>query len=104
MKKEAQKRLVEFDWSPDESLVDEDQTQSPVRKSARERRPPDHYGEWVTLADSEVRELETAKEAMTGPDRAKWREAMKKEMESLIKNNFWDLTELPRDGKPVCSK
>ena len=41
---------------------------------------------------------------MASPDKAKWVNAMEKEMESLHTNEVWDLVELPKDRKAVGSK
>ena len=46
----------------------------------------------------------TAKEVLTSPQKAKWMEAMEKEMASLQTNEVWDLVELPKDRKVVGSK
>ncbi len=49
-------------------------------------------------------EPKTAKDALSSPDKAEWKEAMEKEMESLYANNVWKLVELPKDRKTVGSK
>ena len=41
---------------------------------------------------------------MASTDKAKWVNAMEKEMESLHTNEVWDLVELPKDRKVVGSK
>ena len=43
-------------------------------------------------------------EALASRDKAKWRDAMEKEMESLHTNDVWDLVKLPKDRKAVGSK
>ena len=43
-------------------------------------------------------------EALASPDKAKWIDAMEMEMESLHKNEVWDLVKLPKDRKAVGSK
>jgi hypothetical protein len=40
-------------------------------------------------------------EACESVDASHWRSAMEEEMESLRKNNTWDLVELPRDRKAI---
>ena len=42
--------------------------------------------------------------ALSTPEKAKWLEAMEKEMNSLEKNNVWELVELPSGRKRVGSK
>ena len=41
------------------------------------------------------------REALTGPDEAKWLNAMAKEMDSLHANFLWDLVELPKGRKAI---
>lgn len=99
--KDADKeRLVEFDCIDNT----EEETTPNLRRSERERRPPDFYGELATIANSESREPATAREALAGPDTDKWKGAMEKEIESLHENQVWDLIELPKDRKAVGSK
>ena len=44
------------------------------------------------------------REALASPDKAKWMNAMEKEMQSLHASNVWDLVELAQDQKAVGSK
>ena len=91
-----------------EQVVDEEpveKTTEPVlQRSERERRPPDYYGDWVTVTNTEPDEPKTARKALASPDKAKWMAAMEKEIESLRINDVWDLVELPKDRKAVGSK
>ena len=41
---------------------------------------------------------------MASPEKSKWASAMEKEIESLRKNDVWELVELPKDRKTVGSK
>ena len=50
--------------------------------------PPDYYGVWVNFADDTTREPATVQEALSSPDKEKWKIAMEKEMES---NGVWDI-------------
>jgi hypothetical protein len=43
-------------------------------------------------------------EAMASSEKVKWINAMDKEMESLRKNDVWELVELPKDRKAIGSK
>jgi hypothetical protein len=92
---------VDIDEFIDENIIDQDSTER--RRSKRERRPPDYYGEWVTLAGCYIKEPKTVKEALSSPDKIKWEESMN-ELESLKNNRTWDLVELPKDRKVVGSK
>ena len=42
--------------------------------------------------------------AINGPNGEKWKEAMRSELNSLIKNNTWDLVPLPSDHRIVSNK
>ena len=64
---------------------------------------PDYYGNRVTVVDTSG-DPTSWKEVMASPDKAKWVNAMEKEMESLRTNEVWDLVELPKDRKAVGSK
>ena len=76
----------------------------PVRgRPVRDRRPPDMYGEWVNLSQDNP-EPSSVREAMASSIKSKWREAMKKERESLYENEVLDLEEPPKGRKIVGSK
>ena len=75
-----------------------------VRPPARERRAPDRFGEWVTMASKDIVEPATVSEALHGPHSEQWREAMQEEIDSLQENDVYELTELPRGRKAVGCK
>ena len=92
--------------APDSSIADHSQ---------RQRRPPQHYGEWVTpvargrgtaafaltVAEDIVHdEPSTYREAASSPQAASWVQTMTEEMESLHKNDTWDLV-LPPKGRKI---
>lgn len=77
---------------------------SGLRRSARNRQPPDFYGIRVNVASEVLNEPTSMTEALASPDKVKWTEAMEKEMESLHKNDVWDLVMLPKGRKAVGSK
>ena len=79
---EEKQRLVEFEFDCTPNEV-EAEPEPVLRRSTRERRPPDNYDDWVIVADSEGKEPETMKQALSGPSKPKWQEAMEKEMKSL---------------------
>jgi hypothetical protein len=79
-------------------------TDSILRRSARERRLPQHYGDWINVANSDLKEPTTVTEVLSDPDKENWLEAMNKEMDSLNANNVWDLVPLPEGRKAVGSK
>ena len=67
-----------------------------------ERRPPDRYGEWVYIAQDE--DPVTVKEALSSQDAAKCGKAMETELQSLHKNQVWELSKLPPGRKAIGSK
>ena len=69
----------------------------------RVRRPPDRLGEWVQIVHTKP-QPSSVREAMSGPDKEKWLDAMEMEMDSLHGNQVWDLVELPKERKIVGSK
>ena len=74
-----------------------------LRRSTRVRRPVDYYGSQqvhITIHH----EPTSFEEATNSPEKAKWNEAMGKEMKSLIDNNVWELTTLPPTKKVIGCK
>ena len=69
----------------------------PVRK----RRMPSRFQYYdCLLADSEIDEPSTVHEALNGKQSHQWKEAMKSEYSSLIKNDTWELVP-PPGGKNI---
>ena len=64
------------------------------QRSARIRKAPDQYGEWVYIAHRLDDPL-TVKEALSSPEKREWMKAMESEINSLNTNKVWDLAELP---------
>ena len=67
-----------------------------VRKSSRNIRPPQRYSpvlNYLMLTDGG--ELECYDEALQDDNLSKWELSMKDEMNSLLGNQTWELTELP---------
>ena len=98
-----------------------------LRRSERERRNPNRYGEWIdteaidldSLSDAEnltanaflsiipeasIAEPRSIKDAWNGEYAEKWREATDSEYESLLKNETWTLVPLPKNRNIVGSK
>ncbi len=76
-------------------------TPQQVRKSKRAIKPP-YKSTYMSVSNED--EPTTVEEALKGQDRNKWKLAMEDEMNSLMKNNTWDLTELPSGKKPIQTK
>ena len=56
------------------------------------------------MASSEEHDPSTVREALSTPDKARWEEAMAREMESIHSNRVWELVEPPLNRKIVGSK
>ena len=78
--------------------------ESVLRRSERERRPPDFYGSRVNVTSQNPKEPKSIEEATDCPERSQWEKAMEAEMQSLKENNVWDLVELPKGKKAIGSK
>ena len=85
----------------DQAPVHQPPGQPRARRSGRERRFPDYYGDRVYLSLSEPT---TFKNMLSTPEKDRWLQAMEKEMTSLVGNDVWELVEPPQNQKPVGSK
>ena len=70
----------------------------------RNRREPDRYGEWATIAAAASSDPKTFKQAMKSPQAESWKEAMENEHQSLLNHNTWDLVDLPAGANLVGCK
>ena len=75
-----------------------------MRQPVKERRAPDRFGKWVTLASEDVVEPTTVREALSGPIAEQWHEDMQHEIDSLQEHDVLELTELPKERKAVGCK
>ena len=81
-----------------------DTAEPALRRSRRERRPPDYYGVEANTVGEQRNEPACIDDALQCPKRDKWINAMEQEMKSLQENDVWELVELPKDQKTVGSK
>ena len=81
------------------SQVDQSTLVAKVRRSSRNIRPPHCY---LLLTDGG--EPECYDEALQDENSSKWELAMKDEMDSLLENPTWELTELPVGKKALHNK
>ena len=91
----------------EESITDQsNEVPAPAvpRRSERVRQHPDYYGTWVNTIKEQGAEPATVDEAMSSPERKKWKEAMRKEMKSIETNKVWELVELPKGKKTIGCK
>ena len=109
---EEKKQYVELEYATDHEIIcdnqDSDMSEAIVepvaRCSQRVRQPPDFYGVRVNVTNAQLEEPTTLEEAIAGPDKERWYEAMENEMKSLRENDVYELVELPKDRSPVGSK
>ena len=105
--------LVELDLSNDsetsskdtediqEELPTDNTTEPTLRRSGRERRPPDFYGVEANTVGELQNEPASIEDVLQSPKKDKWMNAMEQEMKLLKENEVWELVELPKDRKTV---
>ena len=81
----------------------EEKTEPPLRRSKRETRRPEFYGESINTAKYSS-EPSSVTEAMSCSEHKNWKEAMEAEYQSLCTNQVWDLVPPPKDCKVINSK
>ena len=87
------------------SQVDQSTPIAEVCRSSRNIRPPQRYSpalNYLLLTDGG--ELECYDEALQDENSSKWELAKKDEMDSLLGNQTWELTELPVGKKALHNK
>lgn len=83
-----------------------------LRRSNRERHPPNRYGEWNTegahfalsaeqFVDNDPNSIDEAK---ARDDWHEWKRAINSEHESLVKNGTWTVCDLPKGRKAITNK
>ena len=88
-----------------EDQSDTEEEEPVLRRSTRLRKPTDFYGTYINTAVTDLPpEPTTVEEALSGPEKDKWKEAMKKEMDSLRANDVYDIVKLPQHRKTVGCK
>ncbi|KAM1652315.1 hypothetical protein ACFX1T_004838 [Malus domestica] len=75
-----------------------------VRRSIRSRRPSTKYSSSEYIMLTNYGEPETYEEARAHNDSDKWMKAMESEMDSLSKNDTYELVELPKGRKALKNK
>ena len=76
------------------------QLELPTRQSTRIRRPPDFYGTYVNVAEHQS-EPQRVRDALDGPEKLKWKEAMEADLSCSKSNDVWDLVKQPSDALQV---
>ena len=98
-------KMGEKDKENVNSQVDQSTPVAEVRRSSRNIRPPHRYSptlNYLLLTDGG--KLECYDEALQDENSNKWELAMKNEMDSLLGNQTWELTELPIGKKALHNK
>ena len=102
LKGDSAGEIVEKQGSSNEEN-DTEPAEPTVRRSQRETRRPNFYGESVNTARTVI-EPSTVEEAMNCSEKKNWKEAMEAEFQSLCANQVWDLVTPPKDCKVINSK
>ena len=71
-----------------------------LRRSSRQIRPPSRYDDYALMSNA-MNEPMNYKQAK---DKEEWVEAMNEEYNSIMKNQTWELTELPENKTPIGCK
>jgi hypothetical protein len=76
------------------------------RRSTRDKNPPKRYTNFVSFVSLITGDGEPScyHEELDDIDNAKWIMEIKEEIDSMEKNQTWDLVELPKDRKVVGCK
>ncbi|GJS45084.1 retrotransposon protein, putative, ty1-copia subclass [Tanacetum coccineum] len=85
-------------------VVEPQNIEVPICRSARIPKAPDRYGFHVDVKEYELGDLNEPpnyKAALSDPESDKWLEAMNTEMQSIKDNQVWILVELPPNGRTV---
>ena len=70
-----------------------------------ERNPPTKLKDYFTfISEGDVEDPLTIEKALSALDSLKWKEAINEELDSIIKNDVWELVELSKNGKAIGSK
>ena len=80
---------------------------APVRRSNREGIPKKRFeieGESFLVTPGGDDEPRSAQEALSGPTRKEWKNAMEEEMDSMKKNRVWKLVDLQQGRKAIGNK
>ncbi|KAK9074591.1 hypothetical protein SSX86_007189 [Deinandra increscens subsp. villosa] len=96
------------DQNPD-IVTQPQEPDAPLRRSSRPKRPVnfDDYVTYLNEADLDIGKYNdptSYNEAISSDQSSKWNEAMIDELDSMSKNNVWELVELPKGVKPIGCK
>ena len=98
---EEEQTVNEDETNPDQS---DEETSTVVRRSERTRQYPDYYEAWIYTAKEQGKKPVTVKEAMSSPEKEKWKDAMDKKIRSIKAIEVWELVKLQKGKKTVGCK
>ena len=87
---------------PREESMENILTSEEPRRSTRQRKSVSFGPDFVALLLEN--EPQTFKAAMSSSESTYWKEAVNSEIESILSNHTWELTDLPPGNKPLGSK
>ena len=82
----------------------QDAQENELRRSDRNRRPPERYPEWCNSAATEFEEPKSVEEALSGAEASQWLSAMESEMASMRENKVWHLVKPSPNQKLIKCK
>lgn len=88
---------------PDCQIPEEVEDEIP-RRSVRERRPPNRYGEWVHAANHSEPDTPEPKSVSDALSSVHWKEAMQREIDSINQHEVWELVPMPANKKLIKCK
>ena len=105
---ESGTKVIQLDYlSEDEKFEKQvsqtEETDLPLRRSTRQRKAPDFYGDRVTIAEKGNDPI-SFKDVLDSENKDQWVKAMNDEIESLKAHGVWKLLEPPKSSKIVGSK
>ena len=106
---DSDSRLKETDEEKESSVSDTEQVQELVRRSTRVTRKPSYLDDYVYLADIEGDKLlllinDEPWDFSEAIEKQVWKDACKEEINSIVKNNTWELVDLPQGAKAIGLK
>ena len=93
-------QAVEQGEQPPQQVISEPQ----IRRTTRESRPSSKYPSSEDVLITDEGEPENFQEVQTHADKVSWMKAMQEEMHSLLKNDTYELVELPKGRKALRNK
>ena len=96
----------EVEEEPIQQIQQDQKNENNLRRSKRENKgvPPAKLSAYVHITKEQVLEPRSVAEALAGINKEEWQRALDEEYSSLLANNTWDITELPKGAKAIGCK